>query len=567
MTARLSRPLAVLILCCAGFALACSIAHAAPGAAKETTLRTGIVSADIYGGLARVTRRGVVSLAPGTWRIVCDDLPNNLDEESIRVSGGGAAGAVILGTDLQRIIEAPEETPRYRELRSRRDALAVRRDSLDIVGDALQRRTQFLRMLAVLPTKQGEEESPPDVFRVEDWRSLMDFLQKDETETALATRDVARRIEELDQKIAAIDAELGSMKREGWRRRLVISCEATSRGDLGLDVDYNAGRAFWEPRYTIRYDAAAERIGIDYRARITQKTGEDWNGVAVTLSSAKPHVGAAPPEPAPFYLRRLRPSPRAGRKAQEILVEALPVNDVAEAVALKSGVVAHEARGAAVSSQFAASFAVPGVVDLPSGDAPKTVMLMQGNVDGTLARSTVPRLSTHAFVTAEATNALGVPLLDGRAEIYVETPAPGRSGTISTFVGREDLESVPDGGTFPVGLGVDQDIEVTFELVKRERTSKSGRSRRETRFTYEIEIESFKEKPIEVTLRDRVPVAAEKDIRVDDVDLEPKPDTRDDETGICSWKLLLEPKERRTIRIAYTISVPADWLEHAVPME
>ena len=378
---------------------------------------------------------------------------------------------------------------------------------------------------------------------------------------------MSRRIEELDRKIAAIDAELGSMKREGWRRRLVIFCEATSSGDLGLDIGYNAERAFWVPRYTIRYDAAAETIGIDYRARITQKTGEDWTGVAVTLSSAKPHVGAAPPKLAPFYLSRLRPHLRGGRGMKSIVVEAQRVNDVAEAVALKSGVVAPEARAAAVSSQFAASFAVPGVVDVPSGDVPKTVMLMQGDVDGTLARSTVPRLSKHVFVTAEATNTLGVPLLDGQTEVYVETPAPGRSGTISTFVGREDLASVPDGGTFPVGLGVDQDIEVEFELVKRERTSKSGRSRRETRFTYEIKIESFKSKPIEVTLRDRVPVAAEKDIRVDDVDLDPKPDTRDDETGICSWNLLLQPKEKRTIRIAYTISVPADWLENAVPME
>ncbi|MBN1885830.1 MAG: mucoidy inhibitor MuiA family protein [Candidatus Krumholzibacteriota bacterium] len=566
MTARKTRPVAALLLFAAALLAAGALAGAA--ARNETVLETTIVSADIYGGLARVTRRGRVALTPGTWRIVCDDLPNAADETSLQVAGAGTAGAVILGTDIERIVEPPEETPRYGELRARRDALQGRRDSLAVVVTALANRSSFLKMLAALPTKQGEEQHPPDIFRVDDWRALMDFLQADETATWHAAHDVKKRVDEIDRTIAAIDAELGSMKRESWRRRLVVSCEASSPGTLSLDVTYSVGPVSWIPRYTIRYDAATERIGLDYRARINQKTGEDWRDVAVTLSTAKPHIGAAPPDVRPFYVRRLRPLPRGGRGGlQEIVVEAEAVNDVAEAVAMKSAVVSADAVATVAMSQFAASFALPGTVDLPSGDAPKTVLATHAILAGALARSTAPRLSRHVFITAEAENTLGVPILDGQAEVYVETPAPGRTGTVSTFVGRADVAAVPAGGTFPVHLGADQDIAVSFELVKREQVSPDSRSRRAIRFTYEIGIESFKQEPVEVTVRDRVPVSAEKDIRIGDVDLDPRPNERDEETGLCSWTLLLQPKEKRLIGIAYTISVPAEWPEHLVPME
>jgi hypothetical protein len=57
-----------------------------------------------------------------------------------------------------------------------------------------------------------------------------------------------------------------------------------------------------------------------------------------------------------------------------------------------------------------------------------------------------------------------------------------------------------------------------------------------------------------------------KEIEVDDVDIEPKPDERRDD-GILTWNLSPAPGEKIEIRLAYTIVFPGDWPEAMLNLE
>jgi uncharacterized protein (TIGR02231 family) len=392
--------------------------------------------------------------------------------------------------------------------------------------------------------------------------------------------------EKIIEEIGWIKAELNTMRaRTQWKRRVVIECESASQGHLDLDLTYTVGNVAWSPEYRVRYAAAEGSVELTYNARIRQVTGEDWNDVSVILSTARPQIGAAPPELTPYYIAR-RSAPlgyaydEEGRLRETIVgrTQAITVESDAaktgDELHVRGGSAAYappavpvaQAEMAAGSSDFATNLAIKKPVDLESGADPKRVTVLQKEISGELSRITVPRLSPNVFVRGSFENTLGVPILAGAAEVYIETPAPGGTGAVSNFVGKEAVSSVVAGEEFELHLGADQDMKIEHERVKREHLTKQGSKTTKFRYSYKITVESFKKDSVEVTVQDRIPVSHLKEVKIEDVDLEPKPD-EEQENGILTWEFAIAPSGKREINIEYTISFPGDWPERSLNIE
>jgi uncharacterized protein (TIGR02231 family) len=547
------------------------------GAAKEAVLDTKIASATLYWGLAHVTRTGRVEVKPGSYRITCDDLPMGFTESSLQVSGAGTARASIIGVD---IIERPgevTETPRYKELKERLENLTAQKDSIGILLASLGSRQEFIANLGSYPFRERKEEEKLDIFRVQDWKSLIDFLDKERTEASRRVYKLDKETKEIQKEIDWVSSELNSMRSKGtWNRIVSIDCEAASAGYLDMELTYIIQNASWSPEYTVRYMTASDEVELVYNSKIRQVTGEDWKDVSVVLSTARPQIGAAPPQLPPFYLTlRSERELRVGR-TQEIVVEA----EMAKKMVSDSD-VAHRTTGfqpsppvtpiaveeaAAAGSEFATNLAIKKPIDLASGADPRRFMVLTTNLAGEFSRYTAPRVSANVFVKGKFKNDLDVPILGGTAEVYIESPAPGGKGKISNFVGREQVPSVVSGEEFDLHLGADQYIKAEHKRVKRERQSKQGAKTTKIRYSYLITLESFKQDSITVTVQDRIPVSHIKEVEVKDVDLEPKPD-EEREDGILTWKIHMEPGTKREITIEYTIQFPGDWPERRLNLE
>jgi uncharacterized protein (TIGR02231 family) len=539
---------------------------------KEIKLDTKIATATIYADRAQVTRRGSVELPAGLAKLICDDLPRAFSESSLQVEGKGTAQTRIMGVDVIKVRGLAADSPRYKELKDKLDKLTAKRDTLQIELGSLTSSLEFLDNFAKFPFEKGSTKLATEIFRVQDWKNVLEFIGAERVKTNEKIDGLNKRNTKLTEEIDWITNELNDMRtKDDWSRRVVVDCEALTPGSLELALTYNVPGAGWAPEYTIRYDTAKESIGLTYNTSIRQSTGEDWKNVAVTLSTARPQLGAAPPTIAPHYLQR-SPQPRP-----------LAMNEVVSAVALKSGVVRKEADalggpeppavmydietpGAGLaSSEFAATFAVPASVDLASGPDPRRVLILEERLTGKLSRYSAPRLSPNVFVKGDVANTLEAPLLSGPADVYIETPA-GAAGKTSTFVGKEQIGPVVTGQEFYVHLGIDQDFKAAYKLEKKEYLTKEGAPVRKIRYSYLITIESFKKTAVELRLQDRIPVSTMKEIKVTNVDLEPKP-AEEREDGILTWNLAPAPKQKVEIRIAYTIEFPGDWDEHSLNLE
>jgi len=558
------------------FSLAALVLLAAPphraGASdeKELALETRIVTATVYADRAQVTRAGRIGLTAGLYKLVCGDLPRGFSESSLQVEGKGSAQARIMGVDVAKVRGLAAESPRYKELKNKLDALTATRDTLQIRLNSLNSSVQFLDNFAKFPFEKGSTKLATEIFRVQDWKNVLEFIDAERVKTNEKIDGLNKRNAKLVDDINWTTNQMNEMQtKDDWSPRVVVDCEIVSPGDLELSFTYNITGATWTPEYLIRYDTAKESIDLTYSARVQQSTGEDWKDVALVLSTARPQLGAAPPAITPLYLQRIM---RA-------------IYDKVEARAMKSGAMgaasaayvppapaqaqefeAEQPGAGLASSEFAATFAIPKHVELASGSDPRRVLILQDKLTGKLSRYTAPRLSQNVFVKGSVTNTLDAPLLAGMAEGYIETTPAGAQGKTSSFVGKETLAPVATGQEFPVHLGIDQDMKVTQKLEKKEYLTKEGATTRKIRYSYLVTLESFKKGAFDVTLQDRIPVSTMKEIKVTDVDLDPKP-AEEREDGIVTWNLAPAPKQKIQIRLAYTIEFPGDWEEFSLNLE
>ncbi|MCK4349949.1 MAG: DUF4139 domain-containing protein, partial [Candidatus Krumholzibacteria bacterium] len=410
----------------------------------------------------------------------------------------------------------------------------------------------------------------------------MDFLEKERILVERKLYDVGIKAKKIMEKIEWIKAELNTMRvKAQWKKLVAIDCEVASAGHLDFDLSYIVEKATWTPEYNVRYAAADDLVELTYNARIRQVTGEDWNDVSVILSTARPQIGAAPPVLEPYYIVIRQRAPLGYRYDKEGKLEETIVGKTLESEALvRIGDELHVRGGRAgppsapialgeaevATSDFATNLAIRKPVDLESGADPKRVTVLRQELTGEFSRNTVPRLSPNVFIRGSFENTLGVPILAGAAEVYIETPGPDGKDKVSNFVGKEALSSVVAGEEFELHLGADQDIKVEHESVKKERLTKQGAKTTKIRYSYLITLESFKKDSVEVTVQDRIPVSSLKDIKIEKIDINPKPDEKQDD-GILTWTLEMTRGEKQEIRIAYTISFPGDWSERALNIE
>jgi uncharacterized protein (TIGR02231 family) len=563
------------------------IAPTAPPAAEtaaEEQMETKIASATIYSGIAQVTRTGRIDVKKGIYRIVCEDLPAGFNESSLQVEGAGTARAAILGVDIIELPGEVSETPKYKELKERLESLEAGRDSLQITLQSLHKRREFITSLGSYPFQEQKEKEPLDIFRVQDWKNLMDFLEKERILVERKLYDVGIKAKKIMEKIEWIKMELNTMRvKAQWKKLVAIDCEVASAGHLDFDLSYIVEGADWTPEYNVRYAAADDIVELTYNARIRQVTGEDWKNVSVILSTARPQIGAAPPELEPYYVVMRQRAPLGYGYDKESKLEETIVGKTLESEALvriggelhvRGGSSAYTPPTAPVSqaemisesSDFATNLTIKKAVDLESGADPKRVTVLRQELTGEFSRNTVPRLSQNVFIRGGFENTLGIPILSGGAEVYIETPGPGGKGRTSNFVGKETLEPVIAGEEFELHLGADQDIKVEHERVKKERLTKRGAKTTKIRYSYLITLESFKKDSVEVTVQDRIPVSSLKDIKIEKIDIDPKPGEEQDD-GILTWILEMAPGGKQEITIAYTISFPGDWPERSLNIE
>lgn len=541
-------------------------ALSAPAFAAQVPATSTVDAVTVFLSGAEVTRLAKAHLDKGEHTIVVGDLPASAIPGSIRVEGR-ASGKLDIGSvdTAQKMLQRAESEAADAQRKILEDKIQTLKDQRKTVAaQALAAKTQqkLIANLAQLPTRPVTQGEP--ATSLDDWTKVLALIAQGTTDASKLALDAEQKTRDIDRQIADAKAQMSSFAPARTQQTEVrIHVIAQSPLDVDLSIHYQVPDAHWAPLYDARLSTGTKteppKLSIDRRAAISQMTGEDWNSVSMELSTARPSDGSSAPdietqfvdfEPEPKPVAAASPPPMpapttmARRKMSAELESALGA-----AADANVPVAADETVAQLKSAPFDATFGVPGRVTVAANGEPKRVLIASESSEPTLGCRSVPKLDTNAYLYAKIKVAKGSPMLPGIVYLF-------RDGT---FVGTGNLPLLRSGEDHDIGFGVDDQVKVKHAVLedKRGETGLISTSHVDSR-NFQVNVKNMHERPIDVTILDRVPVSQNDDIKVEMTGkVSPTTTNVDDKRGVIAFQAKLEPDEEKILEYGYRVSWPA----------
>ncbi|HYL23594.1 MAG TPA: DUF4139 domain-containing protein [Burkholderiales bacterium] len=496
-----------------------------------------ITRVTLYPGSATIERTAQVNA--GTGRVELAGLPATFDPRTLRVETD--AGIQIGEVAVKDVSRTEALGVREAGLEARIQRLKDEKAALDVDVKTAELMRNYLASLSARPDSEKGQRATFDP-------KALEAIRRGGTDAYGVIQRTEIKKRELDKRIAALEGDLARV-RNGARdvRTVAITYSATRAG--ALRAAYQVSNAGWRPQYRAALDSASSRVELDRQAAIMQRTGEDWRGVSLRLSTGAPR-SAQIVDPGTWQLV-IRPP-----------IEPLPANRAAlmsesraDKVAAARAPASEPAPVAEFQTEYTTEFEVPGKVDLAADGRQITVSLAHQQIPVKQRIRVAPRRDTAALVTAEADLPDGV-WIPGDVQLYRDGGYVG-----STYWQAQAKERLV------LPFGRDDRVQVSMKRLK-DRKGAAGligqRAEREVATLYTVT--SRHKVPVELLLLEAAPVPADDNITVDTA-FEPKPKSAnwEERRGVYAWEQPLAPGQTLKFVADYTISYPKDAVVVGLP--
>ncbi len=524
-------------------ALASLAASLPAAAAAPESAASRITRVTVYPGTAVVERAAPV--AAGTRRVVFECLPAKLDEQSLTASASAAVrvGEISVQT-LPREQAAACASPlqeRIRELQDKIAAADAEKEALDLSAEYLK---AVIKAVQAAPDG-GERATATNASAI---TATAEALRKSGQDNALRALQLDRRKEDLQRQLKPLLAE---SRRLGGSRvtTVTVTLAAEKAGEARLS--YQVRGPGWQPGYRAALDPAGPGVKLERLALVAQDTGEDWQDVALTLSTGQPGRATQAELPRPWTLDISQPELERARSADRAYAPAMaPAVMSQEASAEEAGSAPEMPRFEVETTDraYATEFRAPQRITVPASGERVTLTLGSVTVPARLITRAAPAVEEAAYLIAEITPPDGI------------WPAgPMQLTRDGALVGSGRLDfSLP--APIALSFGPDEQVSVKAEAAQ-DRSGSAGfmgsKGERKTRRAFSVQ--NRRKTPIELQVIDAAPVSKNERITVQSA-YTPKPaDTAFlKQPGLILWQQSLAAGATASFSAEHTIQWPKD---------
>lgn len=560
----------------ATFSLAFLICSFASAGEIETSSK--VTSVVLFPGQAEVTRTTTLNLPVGASTVYFTGVPHAINADSLRAKGTGPSGTVIRGVERQTVpvVEDPSKTAaeleaRLLNMQQEMQSLQRQKSILEMQWKALSE----LKLDAELP-QSGDKTVIPRSAK--DIAEILNLIVTNQKKIDTEQGPLEAKIISLQDQIELVGQQLNN-SRSGVRSktRVAVDLMLSQPGEVVISASYLISGASWKPSYQLQVSDTANqtRVTLDTLGIISQSTGEDWNDVELSLSTARPLVGLNRPEIPPIRLSLWNPSPRrpdvamkmrggsidaaAPRSLESSMMQGAvggsegieqAVPELADALNETAAMKNSEAGDGSV-----AVFVVPAKISLASGGQERKVLLNNMELEGTILNIAVPAVSTEVYRQA-----------DVRIGSSALLPGIMRVSQNGTYVGSQYVNYTQPGERIQISVGLSSDIRVSRKAPKVvEAEGGFIKSTRNLSYDYEMEISNNRKSQQEVVVLERFPVAENDKIKValtspSIAPLDVKSDKRIDKSeDMYEWHLSLKPQDKTHLKYGYSVEFPSDF--------
>lgn len=499
---------------------------------SQKKVSSKLTDVTVYQYSALVKRTATVNLTKGSQSFVIEGVSPHMIPNSLQIY---TSASVELGSInvVQDFLTKPELLDEVEDLKEQVKDLNLKYEMRKRTKEAYQSEKEL-----ILANKKILGEGS---LTIEDLVELADIYR-------VRLREIEAKLLEIgeEEKILADDLKRlrSQLQSSGgtpstYYKRVEVSLSSTSATTATIEFSYQVNQAGWSPLYDIRCEEFGEPIALAYKANVFQRTGVNWEGVTLSLSTGNPLENGNIPTLNTHYVDITKPSPnnynvRGARAKAESDDE--PTALYMDGVAMTNSTV--------TEGLMNTYFEINGKIDLPANGKNQTVGISNHKLPAQYEYYVASNKARFAFLTAKVTGWESLQLLPGNSRIYYQNKLTGNA-----YVNPNQTES-----ELVFSLGQDKGIVVERKRkVDLDKNSKLAGSNKKW-YGFEIAVRNTKSKLVKLKIQDQVPVSRNTDLSVEIENL--SGGSLNNETGVVTWMKDIQPSATSKIDLTYQVKFP-----------
>lgn len=540
--------------------------------AKDIETASKITAATVYSDRAKVTRLAVVDIPAGAHTVVFTGLPPSLMPDSLRAEGKARAEVKFGAVSHKQVMSSQLTSEHERELNDKSENIQDQITALNAERAAIEAQKNFIGQIGQQAQLRSSEEIAEINLKPEQWAAAAATIRTNMAEASKALLDLDIRSRTLSREQQKIVNELSTL-RTGGRSTFSVSIpvETATATSLTVELSYQVPNATWQPLYDARLSTEGKGdLKLTQFGAVSQRTGEDWTGITLSLSTAQPQRGASLPDLQPMWIDTYEnfaknSSYLNGASSKAMMQNIVTLHDSPmEADSMRGGapgapppppqeVAASFATAQTQTTGFTAEYRIPGPATVPADGSETKLMIGDYAVESKLEIHIKPQLSGDAFLVAKSKLKSETPILVGPVNLF-------RDGA---FVGQSLMHLLRPDEETDFYFGIDDQVSVKRKVLKDER-KEAGVISRDTVLerNYATEVQNLHKDPVYIVVKETVPAPRNEKIVVDigkETTTAGYRDNSDNIKGMLYWEFPLAPKEKKVLKLGWTLSWPKDF--------
>jgi hypothetical protein len=238
---------------------------------------------------AQITRQASIPIAAGVTLLKFKNLAPRIQEQSIQAEGTNGIRILSVSFQVNHIEEnrKPEKIASLEAERKRLNSLLKQEQSQEEV---------YKEEEIILKTNKSIGGTTKGV-EIDQLKVAMDYFRQRLIDIKQHLLDIDKNIRKLNEELTKVEAQLReqSVSKEQSSGEITVKVSSKVATQSSVLLKYLVNEARWFPSYDIRAKNVESPVAITYKANVSQQSGEDWENVELTISSADPSVGGERP--------------------------------------------------------------------------------------------------------------------------------------------------------------------------------------------------------------------------------------------------------------------------------
>ena len=395
---------------------------------------------------AEITRKASVQLKKGKQEIIVSGLSTQVNPSSVQVKLSGSGVTLLSAKFLNNYLKNREESPEIVELYAEIENLKA---EVDWINDQMSILNDLEEVLKKNQVLGGRDQG----FTAAQVMELVSAQKSKLLEIKKEKRTLKNQAKVIKKKKIKIKKQLNELNAVQDRPtgNIVLMVQSERALTTNLSCSYVVSGAGWSPLYDLRSAGITQNVQLFYKGNIYQNTGQDWEDIAITISTGNPTVNNNRPILSPLYAgfkiendylkdRRIENKKSNMRLSEDKLEEV--------SVTMDAG---YDYGATINTNQITIEYELPGRHTLKSDGKENLLALKTYDLSTDYVYHTVPKLDKGAFLLAKISDWGKYNLEAGEANIFFE----------GAYIGNTFINSDVTSDELLVSMGRDNSIVVT----------------------------------------------------------------------------------------------------------